>query len=290
MSPSASPGEGRRSGYRSAGTRGCIETVLSDGRPIGPLWHIVASSGVPESPVRTTPRVTNSPSDWTATLPALLAEVFPSSRPDSRQALAASASVRAFETDQPILRQGDETSFVLILGGHVAFRRTTVDGRQLITLIVTRGALAAFLPLASRPTSVDVLPVTPTRAAVWNSAAIRSLATTDPGLAIDILDHVLATFENIIDRLDTVQYQNALRRVARVLNLHTDLFFSEPAILTRTHLPSMVGTSREMTGRVLRALESRGLVARVGRSRLRLLDPAGLAHAAEAGDPTPAGR
>lgn len=232
-----------------------------------------------------------SPPTWAATLPALLAEVFPNSRPDSRQALAATASVRTFETGQPILHQGDETSLALILGGQVAFRRTTVDGRQLITLIVSRGTLAAFLPLASRPTSVDVLPLTPAPAALWQSARIRSLATTDPGLAIDILDHVLATFEEIIDRLDAFQYQNAHRRVARVLNVHTDLFFSEPAVLTRTHLPSLVGTSREMTGRVLRALESQGLVARVGRSRLRLLDPAGLAAVAEVeGDPPPARR
>ena len=235
--------------------------------------------------------MTIRPSAWTATLPALLAEVFPNSRPDSRRALAASASVRTFETGQPILHQGDETSFALILDGHVAFRRTTIDGRQLITLIVSRGALAAFLPLASRPTSVDVLPLTRTQAAVWQSATIRSLAKTDPGLAVDILDHVLGTFEEIIDRLDAFQYQNALRRVARVLNLHTDLFFNEPFVLTRTHLPSMVGTSREMTGRVLRALETRGLVARVGRSRLRLLDPDGLAHAAAVdSDATPARR
>jgi CRP-like cAMP-binding protein len=214
-------------------------------------------------------------------LPDLLAEVFPNSRPESRQALVGSASVRTFETGQPILRQGDETSFALILGGHVAFRRTTVDGRQLITLIVSRGALAAFLPLASRPTSVDVLPLTTTSAAVWPSTDVRLLVATDPGLAVDILDHVLATFEVIVERLDGMQYQNALRRVARVLNLHTDLFFGEPAVLTRTQLPIMVGTSREMTGRVLRILESQGLVARVGRSRLRLLDPVGLARAAE---------
>jgi CRP-like cAMP-binding protein len=222
-------------------------------------------------------RVTASNSPWAATLPELLNEVFPNSRPDSRLALAGSASVRTFEPGQPILRQGDETSFALILGGHVAFRRTTIDGRQLITLIVSRGALAAFLPLASRPTSVDVVPLTASPAAVWPSAQVRSLVSTDSGLAVDILDHVLATFEVLVERLDGMQYQNALRRVARVLHLHSDLFFGEPAVLTRSHLPTMVGTSREMTGRVLRILESEGLVARVGRSRLRLLDPAGLA-------------
>jgi hypothetical protein len=34
-----------------------------------------------------------------------------------------------------------------------------------------------------------------------------------------------------------------------------------------------VGTSREMTGRVIRQLEREGTIARVGRTGLRLLDP-----------------
>jgi hypothetical protein len=38
-----------------------------------------------------------------------------------------------------------------------------------------------------------------------------------------------------------------------------------------------------MTGRVLRVLESRHLIARLGRDRLRLLDPAGLEAVAEFG-------
>jgi CRP-like cAMP-binding protein len=50
--------------------------------------------------------------------------------------------------------------------------------------------------------------------------------------------------------------------------------------MTRAYLPALVGTSREMTGRVLRQLESDGIVRRVGRDRLRLLDADRLALAA----------
>ena len=52
-----------------------------------------------------------------------------------------------------------------------------------------------------------------------------------------------------------------------------DLFFADPPVLSRSHLPALVGTSREMTGRVLRQLEREGMVARVGRNGLRLLRP-----------------
>ncbi len=38
-------------------------------------------------------------------------------------------------------------------------------------------------------------------------------------------------------------------------------------------MPSLVGTSREMTGRVLRELERERLIARVGHRGLRLLRP-----------------
>lgn len=216
-------------------------------------------------------------------MPEVIEEAFPHSRPDTRRALAAAAGVRRFDPGEAIVRQGNDSDLALVLDGHVAVRRTTVDGRQLIVRIVTRGGLTSFRTIAERPAGGDAVALTPSPAAVWRAEDVRSLAMADSGLAVDILDNVLASFGEVVGRLDSLLYQNALRRVARVLHLHADLFFAEPPVLTRAHLPSLVGTSREMTGRVLRILESRRLAVRVGRDRLRLLDPAGLATTAEFG-------
>jgi CRP-like cAMP-binding protein len=226
----------------------------------------------------------NSPSPLVSDLPDVIAEAFPHSRVDSRRALAATAGVRTFGTGQAILHQGEESAIALVLEGHFAARRTTDDGRQLIVRIVTRGSLVSLLPLIDRPLTADIVALTPSPAALWRAADVRSLATADPGLAVDLLDSVLASFEDVVKRLDGLLHQNALRRVARVLSTHDELFFADPPVLTRAHLPTLVGTSREMTGRVLRNLESRRIVSRVGRDRLRLLDPAGLAASAEVGD------
>jgi CRP-like cAMP-binding protein len=179
-----------------------------------------------------------------------------------------------------MFRQGDVTPVALVLDGHVAVRRTSPDGRQLIFRIISRGKVGAFFPLVGRPSAGDILALTPTPVALWGGPWIRSLAKADPGLAVDLLDHVVMTYEEIVGRLDTLLYQDALRRVARILHIHSELFFAEEPVLTRDYLPTLVGTSREMTGRVLRVLEARSLVARVGRNRLRLLDPEGLAAAA----------
>jgi CRP-like cAMP-binding protein len=229
------------------------------------------------------PALTTNSSTSASTLPTAIDDAFPHSRADTRRALAVAGGVHRFDAGDAILRQGDESSVALILAGHVAIRRTTVDGRQFMVRIVTRGRLSPILPLARRPASADAVALTPSVAAVWRGEQVRSLATTDPGLAVDILDDVLDSLEEVMGRLDSLLYQDALRRVARVLDRHADLFFADPPVLSRAQLPVLVGTSREMTGRVLRVLESRGIVARVGRERLCLLDPAALATAAESG-------
>lgn len=228
-----------------------------------------------------------SPASLASALPDVVDETFPHSRVDTRRALVVRAAVRQFGAGHAILRQGNESSLALVLEGHVAARRTTDDGRQLIVRIITRGGLASILPLAARPASADIVALTPSPAAVWRADDVRSLATADPGLAVDLLDNVLSWFEDVVMRLDGLVHQNALRRVARVLSLHADLFFSDPPVLTRSHLPILVGTSREMTGRVLRVLESRHIVVRVGRDRLQLLDAAGLAATAESDGDAP---
>jgi CRP-like cAMP-binding protein len=227
--------------------------------------------------------MTTRSSPTSSVLPGVLGEAFAHGRPDSKAALVSAAGLRSFEAGQTILMQGDVSSLVLVLEGHVAVRRTTVDGRQLMVRIVTRGQLGTILPLAERPAVGDAVALTPSDAAIWRAEKVRSLANADPGLAVDILDHVLGSFEEVVERIDGLHHQDSLRRVARVLQQNADLFFREPPALTRRHLPILVGTSREMTGRVLRVLESRRLVVRVGRDRLRLLDPAGLARAADSG-------
>ena len=106
----------------------------------------------------------------------------------------------------------------------------------------------------------------------WRGLDVRRLAETDARFALYVIDRLSLFATMLTEKLDGFLHQDAQRRVIRVLARHRDLFFSDPPVLTRTHLPGLVGTSREMTGRVLRALEREGVVARVGRAGLRLLD------------------
>jgi CRP-like cAMP-binding protein len=100
---------------------------------------------------------------------------------------------------------------------------------------------------------------------------VRALAAADSALAFAAIDSMAVSLHATIERIEGFLHQDARRRVLRILERHRDLFFRDPAVLTRAHLPGLVGTSREMTGRVLRQLEQEGTIARFGRTGLRLL-------------------
>lgn len=217
----------------------------------------------------------------------LIARALPGAGPETRAVLARNARVRSVEPNDLLWRQGETTQLTLILQGYGAFRRTTVDGGQHIVGLCARGALFGYSSIASVETPVDLVALTRVHSVLWPGRDIRPLTAGDPGLALDVIDRMAQYLLQATERVDGLVYQDTRRRVLRVLTSYGDLFFSQPAVLSRAHLPSLVGATREMTGRVIRALEREGLVARVGRSGLALLSEEGLrrALAPSAADP-----
>jgi CRP-like cAMP-binding protein len=167
-----------------------------------------------------------------------------------------------------------------MLVGHAALRRTTADGRELVLGIVGRGRLVGYSSIAGSPAGVDLMAVTSAEVAVWPGGEIRPLVANDAGLALDVIDGMAGSLVNVSDRLDWFIHQEARGRVLRVLAEYEELYFGDIPVLSRAHLPGLVGTSREMTGRVLRELEREGILVRVGKRGLRLLSPARLRQAA----------
>ena len=211
-----------------------------------------------------------------AAVSAVIAEAFPRCALETQHTLLASADLAPMATDEIVVRQGDDTWVVLIVAGHAGLRRATADGRLSMLRIVSRGEVAGFALLGRRPMIADLVALSDGTVARWTGEHLRTLVESDPGLGLDALDLALAASDQIAERSDALVHQDAVERVARVLYRYRDLFFAEPPVLTRTHLPMLVGTSREMSGRVIRTLEARGVVARTGRQGLALLDPGAL--------------
>jgi CRP-like cAMP-binding protein len=210
----------------------------------------------------------------------LLARALPGAASESIEQLAKETSVTLVRPGDVIFRQGERIPVTLVIHGHAALRRTTLDGRELVLGIAQSGCLLGW-GIAGEAASGDLVAITPTEVGLWSGADVRALMATDPGLATGVIDVMGRDIVTISERIDGFIHQDARGRVLRVLVEYRDLLFGESPVVSRTLLPGLVGTSREMTGRVIRGLEREGMIARFGRHGLRLLSPRGLEEAAD---------
>jgi two-component system cell cycle sensor histidine kinase/response regulator CckA len=205
-----------------------------------------------------------------------MSEAFPRTSPHTIRGLFGAAEFVRVAAGQTIVPQGAATASVLLVNGYAGQRRTTFDGRQVIVRIMARSALVVFAPPTGSSTVADVIALTACDIATWPAGRIRAFAAVEGPFALDVLDQALKAYHEVIERTDGLMHQDAVTRVTRALYRYRDLFFADEPVLTRAHLPLIVGTSREMTGRVLRTLEARGIISRREAHGLVLLDPAGL--------------
>jgi CRP/FNR family transcriptional regulator, cyclic AMP receptor protein len=218
--------------------------------------------------------------DHRPALRQLLARAFPGAASESIERLAEDAKVTRLRPGDVIFRQGGPIPVTLVIHGHAAIRRTTWDGRELVLGIGKPGCTFGW-GIAGQAASVDVVAITPIEVGLWSGADVRGLMATDPGLAIGLIDGLGRDIVAISQRIDGFIHQDARGRVLRVLAEYRDLIFGESPVVSRMLLPGLVGTSREMTGRVIRVLEREGMIARFGRHGLRLLSPTGLDEATD---------
>jgi CRP-like cAMP-binding protein len=202
-----------------------------------------------------------------------LQETLPRCRAETIERLIRTARVRTVQPGKQIYRQGEPVPLTIILDGYGAARRTTASGKELLSGVAPAGVLFGWSGLASVPSSVELIALTECHVAQWQGPEIRELATADPALAMAAIDSMAWSLHQAVERIEGFLHQDARRRVVRILSQHSKLFFGEPPVLTRAHLPGLVGTTREMTGQVLRQLEREGTVARVGRAGLKLPRP-----------------
>jgi CRP-like cAMP-binding protein len=202
-----------------------------------------------------------------------LRDLLPGASADTIDRLADSARIRALRPGDVIYPQGEVVPLTLILDGYGVARRTTTDGHEIMSGVAHAGVVFGYSGIAGEQSSVEITALTEGRVAQWPGTQIRALMAVDAGFALDAIDSMAASLHQTVERIEGFLHQDARRRVLRILARHSDLFFGDPAILDRNHLTGLVGTTREMTRRVLRRLEDEGTVQRVGATGLRLLRP-----------------
>ena len=202
-----------------------------------------------------------------------LARLLPGCREDTIHHLAEAARVRRLKSREVIYAQGEPVPLTLILEGYGVARRTIANGHEIMSGIAQSGVVFGYSAVGGQLSSVGIDALTECLVAQWPGMLIRNLMADDSGFALAAIDSMAASLHDTIERIEGFLHQDAHRRVLRILARHRALFFEEPVVLDRTHLPGLVGTTPEMTRRVLRQLEAEGTLERVGATGLRLLRP-----------------
>jgi CRP-like cAMP-binding protein len=223
------------------------------------------------------------------TSPAALADWLRSTFPRASAAsitrlIETHASRRALPGRSRPARSG-KPEIVLVLDGHVAIVQNAPDGREAFLGVVGRGTIVGLATLNGETASVATEALDPVVFATWPAELVREIAQRDPGMMLDVVDHLVHAVRLALVLLEQGRFATASARLASFLLRHEDLVFSgrRPRIL-RSQLAAAAGVSREMSGRILRRWERAGIIRRIGKTRLALVDRQGLALEAAGAD------
>lgn len=206
-----------------------------------------------------------------------LATLLPDAAEGSRAGLAARARIAPFARGHRIVPVDGEPRLVLLLDGYAGTWRSDPDGRSQLVALNGPGELAALGSLSPRREPTEIAGLTPGQAGTWDPDEVRAIGRADAGLAVDLLDLALRAGDRLMTRLEHIGFDSVSRRLARLLWQRRELLFDpRRPLLSRPQLAELAGATREMVDRVIRDLESRGIVERVGTTGLVLLDPHGL--------------
>ena len=199
----------------------------------------------------------------------------------TRAELLQVARTTSFRAGDTVVRQGDQLAVTIVLEGWLAVRRTSPEGRVFTLILMRPGHILGIRSVWRRvPSDFDLVALTPGRIRTLPGISVRRAAERDGTLAVRLFDLAVGTSMLIARRLDEATFDDARKRLATILLAYESLVSAVSPIVSRSDLASLIGTSREMLGRAIRALEGEGAIRRVGR-RIVITDRAMLEREAD---------
>jgi CRP/FNR family transcriptional regulator, cyclic AMP receptor protein len=218
---------------------------------------------------------------------ALLARVpvFAELEAEDLARVAQVAVPRAFEPQQVIFREGDDSDTCYIVrSGHARAIRQHADGRTITLANCAPGDIFGELAMFDderRSATVQALDALETVAIP--GSAMRGLLGRHPEIAVKLVIALGRRLRAANERLSRQSFQTVQSRVAAVLDQLVEQARAEGeagrrdvlVTATQAELAQLAGSSRESASRFLAVLERAGVITQ-GRGRLTVHDPAAL--------------
>lgn len=216
------------------------------------------------------------PALTSAAVPELLSRYFPEfSDGELRGLILSQGRFKAFREGETLLEPDAPPPFLpLILEGSIKVFRTEPDGREIFLYFLQAGDTCAVTLGCCRGVGVSRI-----RAVGEEPGALMALPFRLVGAFWDEYDafrnFVVETyrrrFENLLDTFDAVAFHRLDERLLRLIRELTSARDSRELPITQKILAEHVGTTREVVARVLKQMETKGLV-KLGRNAITLIE------------------
>ena len=190
-------------------------------------------------------------------------------------ALAPLASVKRYVARQALWRAGAPLDHMaIVLEGRVRVVREGGTRQHVVHTEGPGGTLGEVPLFAGGTAPATAIAVVATRCLLLPRRAIEAAIAAEPTVAWMLLARLALRVRGLVERLDRLALDSVTARLAALLlaGIETGNDEAFPRGMTQTALAEELGTVREVVVRAVRALCERGVIERVGRGRLRVVD------------------
>jgi len=177
--------------------------------------------------------------------------------------------------DEQLLNIGSPITVVpFVMDGSVRVMREDEEGHELYLYHIQPGESCAMTlnsTLSREYSRVKAVTLEKTRLVAVPVRIIREWYGSDPVFRTFVLKTYQQRFDELLDTLDQVAFEQIDRRLIQLLKARSEVL--DRAILNVTHqeLADELNSSREVISRLLKQMEKKGMLE-LGRNRIKIID------------------
>jgi CRP-like cAMP-binding protein len=222
-------------------------------------------------------RETESQPGWQGVLAKI--PMFSGFAPADLDRLSACAHERKIRAGETLMRAGDPgNAMMVVILGEVRVLLAGSAGQQQIVTTLGPGSVVGEIALFDGKTrTADVVAATNGKVLTLERAALLRMLESDPHFALRVIEGLCGRLRSTLTQLESVLFQDVATRLATCLLNMASAKPPRRLDITQATLGQLVGASREIVNKRLRALASQGIVS-LSPGRIVLLDEARLAQ------------
>jgi CRP-like cAMP-binding protein len=177
-----------------------------------------------------------------------------------------------------IIRDSDDSEIALyfVASGTVKIFKTSADGKeQILRLLGPGGSFNNIIISYDMPKPANAQALEPSVLYGIRKSNLETLILNYPQVGINIIKTLTNWTQHLISLIEDLSFKQVVGRLARIILEYPRETTNGRLYLTQQEMASMMGCTREVAGRSLKALEEQNLI-KLDHHRIVILDVEGL--------------